>query len=264
MKIKVAVLGSTGMLGHVVTRGLASDARFEVLPFNRQHGSHQFQFDALTATFNRPLDVDYVINCAGVIWQAKNPSRNETFAINSAFPWKLQSLCSKSGAKLIHVSTDCVFSGKLGSYTEDASPDSQDDYGLSKFIGEPTSAMVIRSSIIGPELVTKRSLFEWARVNEGKTVQGFTNHLWNGLTTVEYTRFCRDIMLNDLYAHGIHHVFSNTVSKHDLLRLISDRFDLKLNIVPANTDQVDRTLATTKTLCQSLCIPSIETMIYSM
>lgn len=259
--ITVAVLGSTGMLGHAVVGALAQDPRFTVVPFCRANG-----FDALSSDFGwmrGDNEFDYVINCAGVIWQARNPSRQDTFFTNSVFPHRLSDKCRRSGARLIHVSTDCVFTGKEGNYTEGDPPDADDDYGFSKRLGEPEKAMVIRSSVIGRELATRRSFLEWAISSRGTRVNGYRNHVWNGVTTDEYARICADIMASGSFEEGVHHVHSPVpITKYALLQAINERFDLGLDIVPVDApESVDRTLATIRPLCQQLSVPDIYTMV---
>jgi dTDP-4-dehydrorhamnose reductase len=256
--IGVAVYGCTGMLGHTVAERLASDHRFNVVRCGRKPGC-DFHIDMFDP---RVPDVDYVINCAGVIWQAQNLDRRESFHVNSVAPWLLQERCARKGVKLIQVSTDCVFSGQAGAYTEIVEPDETGDYGFSKRLGEPFGAMVLRTSVIGREVGTNRSFLGWALANRGKQVNGFTNHMWNGVTSREYARICGDIMLKNLWEEGVHHFYSTSLSKHDLLRKLNNALDLHLEIVPvAAPKAVDRTLSTVRSLCNQLDIPDIDTMI---
>jgi len=258
--IRVAVLGSTGMLGHTVADRLSEDPRFTVVRCGR-NPSCDFHINLLDPYLTIP-DVDYVINCAGVIWQAGNPDRWEAFQINSVAPWVLQERCFARSVKLIQVSTDCVFSGKAGRYTEAMEPDEMGDYGFSKRLGEAHGAMVLRTSVIGREINTHRSFLGWAMANKGKQVNGYTNHLWNGVTSDEYARVCRDIMLQDLWRPGVYHFYSTSLSKHDLLQKLNRHLDLHLEIVPVETPvAVDRTLATVGPLQNELDIPDIDAMI---
>lgn len=265
-KIKVAVFGSTGMLGHQIVSDLRLNPVFDVIAFSRRPDS-EYYFDASRDNLSNVnlVDVDYAINCAGIIWQAKNPDRRETFLVNSIFPRKLQDRCLTFGCKLIHVSTDCVFSGKFGTYTENDQPDSIDDYGLSKSLGEPDRTMVLRGSVIGREQGSQRSLLEWAVANRGKKINGYTNHLWNGVTSNEYTRICADIMTRSLFEYGVHHVFSSTVSKYQLLCHINEALDLDMTVAPVEAnDVVNRTLSTVRPLCQQLMIPGIQSLLKTL
>jgi dTDP-4-dehydrorhamnose reductase len=258
--IRVAVFGSTGMLGHTVAGCLASDELFHVVRCGRKPGC-DFHADLLDPDVQVP-DVDYVINCAGIIWQAQNPDRREAFHVNSVAPWVLQERCQRKGVKLIQVSTDCVFSGKQGEYTETMTPDETGDYGFSKRLGEPAGAMVLRTSVIGREINTNRSFLGWALANRGKRVNGYTNHMWNGVTSQEYARICGDIMAHELWEPGVHHLYSTSLSKYDLLRKLNDALDLRLEINPVEVPVAcDRTMSTVKPLCNLLSIPDIDTMI---
>ncbi len=265
--IRVAVLGSTGMLGHTVAQRLSEDPRFSVTRCRRHEGLCEgykdcdFHVDLLDPYLSIP-EVDYVINCAGIIWQAGNPNRWEAFQINGVAPWVLQERCQAKGVKLIQVSTDCVFSGKNGKYTELSVPDEMGDYGFSKRLGEAQGSMVLRTSVIGHEVTTQRSFLGWAMANRGKQVNGYTNHMWNGVTSDEYARVCRDIMLQKLWRPGVYHFYSTSLSKHDLLQKLNVALDLRLSITPVATPvAVDRTLATVNALNNELNIPDIDTLI---
>ena len=172
-------------------------------------------------------------------------------------------MCEKFGSRLIHITTDCVFSGQKGKYTEEDVHDCLDFYGKTKSLGEPTNAMVIRTSIIGEELSGKVSLIEWAKSNAGKNVRGFVNHFWNGVTTLQYAKICQNIVENDYYQKGKFHVFSpEDVTKHDLLEIVSNKFDLNLEIQSYRTPMdVDRTLRSNNRLVEKLKIPSIDAQV---
>jgi len=255
--IRVAILGSSGMLGHSLASTLSD--KFEIVRAGR---SESLRVDALSKDLSQISGFDYVINCIGVIWQAQNPSRRETFTVNSLFPKRLSRQCLDSGVKLIHVSTDCVFSGKKGMYTENDIPDAEDDYGLSKSLGEPDDCMVLRTSVIGRENMTNRSLLEWVISNKGKRVRGYTNHIWNGITTDEYGRVIADIIDRDMYDKGLYHVYSDKISKYDLVKMISNKLGLDVDVEPFEAEQsIDRSLDTVKDLRDRLKIPSTEEMI---
>lgn len=259
-QVWVGVIGDTGMLGHTVAAELEKNPAFRVLRMNRRPGC-SWPLDANDPGFTVPC-TDFIINCAGVIWQGQRVARQEAFHVNGVFPWRLQDACHARGVRLIHVSTDCVFSGDRGGCTEADAPSSSDDYGLSKALGEPREAMVLRTSVIGRELGTHKSFLEWAISNRGKQINGFTNHVWNGVTSVEYARICADIMLKHLWSPGIHHLHSTTVTKFELLQKINATLDLNLDIVPfAHWTAIDRSLGTDKLLCSQLRIPSIDAML---
>jgi dTDP-4-dehydrorhamnose reductase len=211
-------------------------------------------------------DTDFVINCAGIIRQIEDTDVHNLLRVNGVFPWRLQDRCEQVGAKLIHASTDCVFSGKRGSYTELDKPDAIDFYGLSKSLGEPRDAMIIRTSIIGREIKTSRSLLEWAISHTNETIDGYIDHFWNGITSRAYAKACVKIMIDGLWSPGIHHVFSTSVTKHDLLCKISNVYGLNLKVKPVKKHDVpvDMTLATMKSLCAFLAIPDIDTMLHEL
>jgi dTDP-4-dehydrorhamnose reductase len=255
---QVVVLGNTGMVGHAMVLALSQGNDLRVLSYGRN------MIDALDdSTLNNLWgNIDYVINCVGIIWQAQPTNPTVMSRVNTTFPWRLQARCEEIGAKLIHVSTDCVFTGKQGHYTEKDQPDSLDTYGLSKYLGEPNGAMVIRTSIIGREQGTQRSLLEWARSKAGTQVNGYTNHFWNGVTSREFGRICGDIIRKDLWEADTFHVHADPITKHDLLKLLSTHYGLNLDIVPHDTpERVDRTLASVKPLCGKLNIPTIVQMV---
>lgn len=268
--MKVAVLGSTGMLGFAVGRyflsSLGEDAVF--LSFRNPdlaYGKNQFYYRPLLLSAPCPAlpsDVDYVINCIGIIKPHMRAGRDSAVFLNAIFPRRLADMCEAAGAKLIHITTDCVFSGKSGSYTEESLHDCTDAYGKSKSLGEPDNCMVLRTSIIGPELHSGVSLVEWLRSQSGGSVKGFTNHLWNGVTTWQYADICLQIIRKSLFECGTYHLVSETVTKFDLLKLLDKIFGFGVRIEPsAEGPAVDRTLDTVKGLSASLEIADLEAQI---
>jgi dTDP-4-dehydrorhamnose reductase len=164
--------------------------------------------------------------------------------------------------KLIHITTDCVFSGKDGNYNEDSLHDCLDEYGKSKSLGEPNNCMVIRTSIIGEEIHKNASLISWAKSMKGKEVNGFLNHLWNGITTKRYAEICEEIIENNLFEINLFHIHSNYLSKFELLYLINKKFDLRLKINEYfDKTQIDRRLTTNKKLQNRISFKSIQQQI---
>jgi len=282
--MKIVVLGSTGMLGHAVGSYFVKQygSKDVYLSYRNKHcsyGDQTFFFDAYTCTPDPFLDElylkfnpiiskgDYIVNCIGVIKpHVESAGVERTILINSLFPWTLSHFCERTKTKLIHITTDCVFSGGKGKYTEQDLHDAPDLYGKSKSLGEPTNCMVLRTSIIGEELHGKQSLVEWAKSQKGQEVKGFTNHWWNGITTSAYAKVCEAIISENLYEEGVSHVFSpSPINKYELLKLLDKRFDLNLHIIPFQADQgIDRTLSTIKDLNSRLDIPSIQEQIENM
>lgn len=182
--------------------------------------------------------------------------------VNAQFPHFLANVCERREMKLIHITTDCVFSGRRGMYHELDEPDSTDNYGISKELGEPRNCMVLRTSVIGEEIRANYSLLEWARSQRGKQVMGYRNHMWNGLTNLQYAKACHKIIENGWYANIRRHVFSTPVSKFQMLSAFNVKYDLGLDIVEhQHPETIDRTLSTVYDLNDRLEIPSFEKMI---
>lgn len=268
MKTKLLILGSTGMLGNAVTAYFQANDAYDVTATYRTEAvkpsGKSIRFDAMADTLDSlPTDFDYLINCIGIIkpFMAKDPAAS--IEINAVFPWKLARWCEKNGIKLIHITTDCVYSGSKGKYVESSPQDALDDYGKSKALGECVSeAMVIRTSIIGEEIHKNASLIEWAKSQKGKTVGGFSTHLWNGITTKQYAIVCDKIMKNGWYTKGLYHVFAkDDVTKYQMMEYFNKKFDLGLTIEEKTPAPVDRTMRTEKDLCAKLEIPTVWEMI---
>jgi len=267
---KILVLGGTGMLGSAVVNYFANKSAYEMTATYRTDGllncANTVRFDATKdALASLPHDCDYVINCLGIIKPFMMGSMTAAIEINSLFPWRLAEWCGQNGAKLIHITTDCVYSGQKGKYVEPDLHDALDEYGKSKSLGECQNAMVLRTSIIGEEIHKYASLISWAKSQKGKTVSGFATHLWNGVTTGEYARICEDIIQNGWYEPGLYHIFArDDVTKLELLHLFNHRFALDLTIEEQRPAICDRTLRSDKELCAKLHIPTVKQMIEAM
>ena len=255
----VALLGSTGMIGSGIAYTLA-DAGIEVTEFNRQglsvtktNVSHKFTA-ATDSNLERLQDFDYVINAIGLIKHKideKSPSDLiETIAVNSYFPQRLDRFANDRQLKVIQIGTDCVYSGSTGNYSEDSEPDPLDIYGFSKVLGEAalSNTHILRVSVIGNEISTSIELKSWVESQpRGKHLQGYTNHLWNGVTPLQLGRVISGIIQNDLWFAGNQHLVpSDSVSKLELISHIAklaDREDLVIE--PFKTNKlVNRTLST--------------------
>lgn len=260
------MLGSTGMLGSRLCKYL-QDNNVEYDDTNSNILSvKDFLFDP-SVFLDKLSRFDCVVNCIGAIKPrfTSVEATLEGYKVNSIFPRVLADTCESLGVKLIHITTDCVFTGKTGGYTEDSHHDATDDYGMSKSLGEPHNCVVIRTSIIGEEVHNKYSLVEWAKSQKYKVVNGFTNHFWNGLTTKELSRVIVDVAKNPLYWDGVRHVYASTdVNKSQLLRLISDRFNLSLDIDDVEAIPCNRTIRTLYSMNEKLKVPSVQQMIGEM
>ena len=197
---------------------------------------------------------DYVINCIGVINKSiaeeSADSRQSALLTNSLFPYRLNDLASELGFRIIQIATDCVFSGEKGGYLESDKHDTTDTYGKTKSLGEVPSEnmMNIRVSIIGREVSSKVSLFEWVRNQPlNSQIHGYSDHFWNGVTTQAFSRICRGIIENSGFIAGTHHLVpADIMSKFELVTAIANRIgrsDIDILERPSG-NRVDRTLAT--------------------
>ena len=253
---KIVVLGSTGMLGSAVQRQLVS-AGLDVIEASRASG---LRFDARELQSKELLERggleagDYIVNCVGLTKSRINEqsidSRALAVRLNVDFPIDLARAADNSGVRVIQVATDCVFSGAVGSYSESENHDPEDVYGKTKSLGEVPShaVMHLRCSLIGPELGRNSLLFEWVRQQpEGASIEGFTNHMWNGLTSDVFGQIVSGIVKNGLFAPGVQHLVpEDKVSKDQLVRLELEalgRLDVKVASVEAPSE-IDRTLST--------------------
>jgi len=164
--------------------------------------------------------------------------------INSLYPHVLHRLCRARGVRLVHVSTDCVFSGRKGAYRESDPSDAEDVYGRSKFLGEVAGpgAVTLRTSIIGRELSVERGLVEWFLSQRGRKVKGFTKAVFSGLTTLELSKVIRRVLADWVELEGLYHVAAEPVTKFDLLKLIRDVYRLDVEIEPDDSLACDRSL----------------------
>jgi len=253
--MKILVLGGSGMLGYAVRKVLEQkDLHWTERQNARMEADNVHNLQAVDmyaeADFDlilRKINPKYVINCIGVIKPRMMDHIEASIYTNAVFPHMLARLC-KDRTKLIHITTDCVFSGKQGPYKETAPHDALDEYGKTKSLGEcAADAMVIRTSIIGPEPYNKHSLISWVQKQQDQVVQGYTNHLWNGVTTFELAHVFQHIMKMDQWSPGLFHIHSPTaVNKYELVRLICQRYSVRpkaLNAIEA-PGACDRRLAT--------------------
>ena len=246
--MKIIIFGSNGMLGNYTKSYLSKS--YEIIPITRKdYDIFNLSIDSLSQLLldKKIQKDDVVINCAGVIPQASKQRTLDTrlyFQVNSLFPVILSQVCQKFETKMIHITTDCVFSGKTGNYDENSVHDEINDYGMSKSLGELCKATIIRTSIIGEEINNKRSLLEWVKSNKDKTINGFTNHYWNGVTCLELSKIIKKIIDENLYWVDIRHIYSpRMVSKYELVSIINNIYDLNTTINEYKTDEtIDKTL----------------------
>ena len=186
-----------------------------------------------------------VLNAVGVIKQrSESKAIISSLEINSLLPHRLALLCRTIGARLIHFSTDCVFSGQKGNYRETDQPDAEDIYGRTKLLGEVSAphCLTLRTSMIGPELSRKTGLLEWFLAQRGQTVKGFTKAIFSGFSTSELARIVELVLTDVPTIHGLYHVAAQPISKYDLLTLVRDRLRVPVTIERDVTFECDRSL----------------------
>lgn len=209
---------------------------------------------------------DVVINCIGTIRPVvHSQDKAKTFMVNAVWPNYLARQAYLLGVPYYHVTTDCVFSGKHGIYDEMSFHDMFDAYGFSKSLGDYSEqyGMVIRTSIIGEEQENFRSLIEWVKSKANQEVDGYTNHIWNGVTCLQLAKVLDYFISNDFQDNGIFHLHSEAVTKAELVQMISDAFNLNLKINPIETsDSINRTLTTITKM--EIEIPSLKDQIQEL
>lgn len=265
MKKRVLILGCTGMLGHVLFTKLTSCADIDIYGTTRSPASATQWFspedvcriekdvvdsDNFDTVVNALASVrpHVVINCIGLIKQlplVKNPL--SAITINSLLPHRIALICRTADVRLIHISTDCVFSGDRGNYTECDPSDAKDLYGRSKCLGEVEypHCVTLRTSIIGHELKGNLGLIEWFLAQEGR-VRGFSNAIFSGFTTLELARIIGDYVIPNAELKGIYNVSSDPISKYELLKLVAERYGKKIDIEKYEGVRNDKSLDSTK------------------
>jgi dTDP-4-dehydrorhamnose reductase len=259
----VLVLGASGMLGNAALRLFAQSEGFRVFGTVRSARASRLLPESLRKSLIQGVDVeqfdslargigaakpDVVINCIGIVKQlAEADDPLTALPLNSLLPHRLARLCELAGARLIHISTDCVFSGSKGMYVESDFADADDLYGRSKYLGEVDypHAVTLRTSIIGHELEGARSLLCWFLAQNGP-VRGFTKAVFSGLPTVELARVIRDHVLPHPELHGLYHVSAEPISKYELLRLVAQTYGKSIEIEAYDQFVLDRSLESSR------------------
>lgn len=261
--MKILILGGSGLLGHKLVQVLSK--KFDVWAtlrdgfpeydrlniFERRKVFENIcaeDFEKVSRVI-RTAKPDVIINAVGVIKQ-KAEARDvvKTLEVNAIFPHKVARSANEINARFISFSTDCVFDGSKGNYTEEDRPNATDLYGLSKYLGEvdEDGCLTLRTSIIGREISTSRSLVEWFLSNQGGTVKGFSNAIYSGFPTIVVARLISDIIENHQNLSGIYHLSSEPINKFDLLKLIGEKLKLDINIEPFEDFKIDRSLNSDK------------------
>ncbi|MBC7946415.1 MAG: SDR family oxidoreductase [Chitinophagaceae bacterium] len=263
-KQKILILGVTGMLGHSLFKILLASDTYEVYGTARSvigldrfftEDEHRLirpfvDADNIDSIIRALASVrpDIVINCIGLIKQL--PIGNDpltAITINAQLPHRISLICSSANARLIHISTDCVFDGQAGMYTESDTPSPTDLYGRTKILGEPTypHCVTLRTSIIGHELKDKLGLVEWFLAQKD-TVRGYTGAIYSGFPTVELAKIIKEYVLPNNDLSGLYHVSSEPISKYDLLHIIKKYYNLTTVVEPCHDFSCDRSMNSEK------------------
>ena len=267
--LKVLVLGSTGMLGHQVVMHLEKYDKFEIFNFAHKNLlNKKTKILDVTDKVNLKAQIysinpDFVINCIGLLVNASHDISRAKY-LNAVLPHELKKICSRTNSKLIHISTDCVFSGKKGLYKEDDLRDGKGTYAKTKILGEliDDNNLTIRTSIIGPEIKSSgEGLFDWFMRQDGE-VQGYKNSIWSGVTTLELAKAIKWAIENNI--NGIYHITNNLIiNKYELLNLFKKYTKKNIEITPFDNKKVDKSFIDTRRLI-NYKIPSYEQMVSEM
>jgi dTDP-4-dehydrorhamnose reductase len=260
--VKVLILGGDGMLGHelfgelrgrhetrvTLRRPLAAYSAKALFDAGNAFGGVDVRaagsLEAVLAEF-RP---DAVVNAVGIVKQRpESEDAIVSIEVNALMPHRLALACRAAGARLVHLSTDCVFSGEKGGYREEDRPDPLDLYGRSKLLGEVSGegALTLRTSMVGLGLYRKTSLVDWFLAQSGR-VQGYRNAVFSGLTTRELARVIGGVLERHAQASGLYHVAAAPISKLELLLKLRTRLALEVEVVPADAPRIDRSLDATR------------------
>jgi dTDP-4-dehydrorhamnose reductase len=257
--MRILILGGDGMLGHRLLRQFAPNHEVRVTVRQSLEAYRPFRLFDRANTFDEvdardpaalpkvlgQFAPDAVINAIGVIKQRPDAKDGVlSIEVNSLFPHMLARLAQARGARLVHLSTDCVYSGSNGNYTEADRPDPVDVYGFSKLLGEVIRprALTLRTSMIGTELARKTGLFEWFLSQRGKVIKGYRKAIFSGFTTAELARLIERLVTSHPEAAGLYHVSAAPISKFELLSRVNDRLDLGIRIKPDDAVAIDRSL----------------------
>ena len=270
MKKKVLVLGSTGMLGHIVVNYLSQFEQYDVIDISYRNKLRENTIildvtnkDLLEKTILN-LKPNFIVNCIGVLIGGANSNIANAIYVNAYLPHLLKNIAEHIDAKLVHISTDCVFSGEKGGYIETDERDGKDTYAKTKMLGEivDDTNVTLRTSIIGPELKTAgEGLFHWFMMQNG-TINGFTKAVWSGVTTLELAKAVKWVIERDI--RGLYHVTNNTpINKFELLTLFKKYTKKEIVIEAVDGKEVDKSFIDTRKE-MDYKVPEYEVMIKEM
>lgn len=246
--MKILIFGASGMLGHTLylelkkyhdVIGVCRSKRWspDLVP-----GVDISNFEQVNELIQKHKP-DYILNAVGIIKQLDaSKDKLQSIEINSYWPHKLCELAKKNNARVIHFSTDCVFSGDKGNYTEEDLTDSRDTYGLTKLLGEVEyeHSLTLRTSIIGHELESKVSLIDWF-LSQSSECKGYTKAIYSGFPTITVARFLNEHIFKS-WVSGLYHFSSVPISKFDLLQLVAEVYNKEIKIIPSEDLKIDRSL----------------------
>jgi dTDP-4-dehydrorhamnose reductase len=282
--MRILILGGNGMIGHKMYQILSAVCNdtwvllrqdLDRLPYKRIFNKEKVignvdckEFDKLTNILES-LNPDIIVNAAGItIRRGINNSLCHSILLNAALPHFLEEWVNgKKAKRLIHFSTDCVFSGKIGSYTEESETDANDYYGRTKALGEVKGpkSLTIRGSMIGRELANHTELLEWCIAQNGKKVKGFSNVIYSGITTVRMAEFVKEIIFQIPTLSGVYNVSSIPISKYELLMLFRKVFNLDIEILNDESYSARKDLISEKFYIETgLVIPNWEDLILQL
>ena len=258
-RISILILGASGMLGSSLFRALSANPRLEVFGSLRDCNFIQYFDQALHHSLISGIDMknetdllnllqsikpNFLINCVGIIKQQPNAKDHlENISINSLLPHLLALFCKETNTKLIHFSTDCVFSGTSGYYREHDFADANDLYGRTKFLGEviAPNCITLRTSIIGHELNSNKSLIDWF-LSQSNEVKGFTKAIFSGMPTIEISRIVSEFIIPNTDLCGLYHLSSEPINKYELLKLVAKTYGVKTKVIVDDDVVIDRSL----------------------
>lgn len=265
--MRILILGSQGMLGHVVERYFQSKGH--TVKGTSRDGSHEtFAFDAMKNISDVDKFIDEfkpntVINCIGVLNKVAEENKPLAVMVNSYLPHFVDKLCREKGVKFVHISTDCVFDGKHGDYTEESFKDTTSFYGASKALGEVNNdhSVTLRTSIVGPDMNKNGiGLFQWFMSQQGEA-GGFDKVIWTGVTTIELAKAIEKAIEKNLT--GLRHVVNNDkIDKYNLLLLFKKYFNKDIEIVRKSDYVSNKSLIRTTDF--DFEVPSYEDMVREM
>jgi len=266
---KVLILGATGLIGHQVYLRLKTRSHYDVfsMAYQRKIDDETILLDArdehLLEKKICDIQPNVIVNCMGILISEANKNPEHAIFLNAYMPHRLKNIANALNAKLVHISTDCVFSGKKGSYLETDFKDADDTYGRAKALGEVTETphLTLRSSVVGPELKEGEELFHWFLRQQG-IIKGFTKSLWSGVTTLELAKAVEWAIENDI--RGLYQITNGKpINKYDLLELFKKYTEKNILIEAVDGRVTDKTLIDTRQELNEL-IPSYDVMVHDM